>query len=155
MAGLRDVSLVFALVLVVAAGFTAIRVARFVRRLRRRAGVLADAGWWANQRDRRRLWRAVHGAEQAVTAAAEAGVPTGDLAGVTRRLRATARTLDAGLAAPRRSDAVLGQVGVLVAAADEVARAATDAVAADVADQTGRLLDAARLEIAALRTRGC
>jgi hypothetical protein len=155
MAGLRDVSLVLAVVLVVVAGVAAVRVVRFARRLRRRAGVLADAGWWVNQRDRRRMWRAVTGAEQAVAAANGAGVPTGDLTSVTRRLRVTARTLDAGLAAPRRSDAVLAQVAVVVGAADEVARAATDAVAADVADQTGRLLDAARLEIAALRARGC
>jgi Flp pilus assembly protein protease CpaA len=90
MAGLRDVSLAFALVMVVVAGVTAVRAVRFYRRLRRRALVLTDAGWWANQRDRRRLWRAVAGAEQAVAAAAAAGVPTGDLASVVRRLRAAA-----------------------------------------------------------------
>jgi hypothetical protein len=50
---------------------------------------------------------------------------------------------------------VLAQVAALIDGANEVARAATDAVAADVADQTGRVLDAARLEIAALRARGC
>jgi hypothetical protein len=155
MVGISDLSLAVAVAVVAVAVVATVRAVRTYRRLRRRVVLLTEPGWWANQRDRRRLWRAVTAAEHAVSAAVAAGVPTGDLASVARRLRAAARTLDAGLASSRRSGAVLGQVQALIDGADEIARAATDAVAADVADATRRVLDAARLETAALRARGC
>jgi hypothetical protein len=155
MVGFSDLAFALTVTLVVASAFTVVRAVRAYRRLRRRVAVLTDVGWWANQRDRRRLWRAVVGAEESVSAAVAAGVPVGDLASVVRRLRAAAVTLEAGLASTGRSTAVLGQVNALVTGATEVSRAATDAVAADVADQTRHVLDAARLEIAAVRARGC
>ena len=162
MAGIETVLLVGLVVAAVVTITTTVRVYRGYRRLRRRATLLvdlarrgefvsADPAWWLNQRDRRRLWRSVAGAEQAVHAAKAAGVPTGDLAFVSRQLRSTAGSVDAGLRTSRRSPALQQQVADLTAAADEVARAATDAVAADAAPQTARVVDAARLELAALR----
>jgi len=140
----------------------ALRAVRAVRRMRRhvlvafdraRRGdtVVVDARWWANQRDRRRLWRSIATADRAVTAACSAGVPTGDLRSVVRQLRAAAAVVDAGLAAPRRSPELLRQAEALATAADDVARAAADAVAADTAPLIARAVDAVRLELAALR----
>jgi hypothetical protein len=155
MVGFSDLAFAFAVAFAVAGAFTVVRGIRAYRRLRRRVLALGDAGWWTNQRDRRRLWRAVVGAERAVSAAGAAGVSTGDLSSVARRLHLAATTLDAGLVSSRRSSSVLVQVAAIIDAADEVTRAANDAVAADVADQTRHVLDAARLEIAAIRGRGC
>lgn len=162
MAGIETLLLVGVVVALVVLTTTTVRVYRAYRRLRHRATrvldlarrgevVAADPLWWLNQRDRRRLWRSVAAAERAVGAAASAGVPTGDLRFVARQLRSTAASLDAGLRTGHRSSALQRQVGDLVAAADDVARAATDAVAADAAPQTARVIDAARLELAALR----
>src|SRR4051812_6912082 len=70
---------------------------------------LTDVTWWANQRDRHSMWRAVSSAERAVSGAKSAGVPIGDLATVTREIRAAARIVDAGLCAGRRGPDLLRQ----------------------------------------------
>jgi hypothetical protein len=141
---------------------TTVRTVRGVRRLRRRVlatcdrlrrgdAVITDVRWWANQRDRRRMWHAIATADRAVASARSAGVPTGDLRSVVRQLRQAAKVVDAGLAACRRNPQLLRQAAALSAAADDVMRAAADAVAADTAPLIARVVDAVRLELAALR----
>jgi exonuclease SbcC len=156
------VAVVMAVLLVRTTTARTVRAVRAVRRLRRRSvgviervrrgeAVASDPRWWANQRDRRRMWRSVAAADRAVSAAVAAGVPTGDLRSVVRRLRAAARQLDAGLASPHRSAQLQQQTKALANAADAVARAAADAVAADAAPLVARVVEAAHLESAALR----
>lgn len=139
-----------------------VRTVRAVRRLRLRSlgvlervrrgeAVVTDPGWWANQRDRRRMWRSIGAADRAVAAAVAAGVPTGDLRSVVRQLRTAARHVDAGLASPHRSPQLQRQAVALGTAADAVVRAAADAVAADAAPLIARVVDVVRLETAALR----
>src|SRR4051794_33613996 len=61
------------------------------------ASPVTDRHWWATQHERHRMWRAVSGAERAVRAARAAEAPTGDLRGLARQLRTTARSVDAAL----------------------------------------------------------
>ena len=140
----------------------AVRIVRAWRRLRRhviatlglaRRGEVSvsDASWWANQRDRRRMWRSIAAADRSVTAARSAGVPIGDLPSVVRQLRTAGSTLDAALTASSRSPEVLRQAAAVSAAADDVSRVAAEAVAADAAPVIARAIDAVRLELAALR----
>ena len=148
-----------AVVLMVRTVWRAVRAVRRIRRhllvswqrARRGETLVTDGRWWSNQRQRHRLWRSVAAADRAVAAAQSAGVPTGDLPSVVRQLRRAAAALDAGLSAPRQSPELLRQADLLVAAADDVARATADAVAADSAPVVARVVAAARLELAALR----
>ena len=78
-------------------------------------------------------------------------MPTGELSSVVRRLRAAGVALDAGFSGRCRSAALVRQADALATAADDVARAAADAVAADAAPVIAHAIDAARLELAALR----
>lgn len=150
---------VVAAVVMVRGAWRMIRVARRVRRqvlaacerARRGDTVVFDARWLTNQHHRRRLWRSIASADRAVTAARAAGVPTGDLGSVLRQLRTAATAVDAGLASPSHSPQLLAQAEALVRAAEDVARAAADAVAADTAPLIARVVDAVRLELAALR----
>jgi hypothetical protein len=157
-----DVLVAVTVVIAVLMVRTAPRAVRLVRRLRRQMlaaldrtrrgdAVVTDARWWTNLRDRRRMWHSIAAADRAVSAARAAGVPTGDLPSVVRQLRSAATVVDAGLAAPRRSPELLLQADALAAAADDVARAAADAVATDTAPLIARAVDAVRLELAALR----
>lgn len=156
-----DVLVAVVVVVAVLAVRSTVRTVRVVRRMRRRSlgvigwlrrgeSVVTDPGWWVNQRDRRRLWRSVAAADRAVAAAVAAGVPTGDLRSVVRQLRTAARHLDAGLASSQRSPQLQQQTKALINAADAVVRATGDAVAADAAPLVARVVEAARLETAAL-----
>jgi hypothetical protein len=167
------VALLLLIGVVVVAGsafYAGVRAVRFWRRVRvsvparatqwvaargRANGVavstLTDATWWANQRDRHRMWRSVSAADRAVSSARSAGVPIGDLRTVTREIRAAARVVDAGLSAGRRTPELLRQSRELTRAADEVARAATEAIVADAAPLTTRVLESLRVELAALK----
>src|SRR4051812_40465492 len=147
--------LVGVVVIVGSAVYMGVRAVRWCRRLVHtalptRPATLTDATWWANQRDRRRLWRSVTSAERAVRAAGAAGVPTGDLPGIARELRTAAVAVDVGLRAGRTAE-LRRQVAELTAAADDVGRAATLAIAADAQPLTSRVVDAVRVELAALR----
>src|SRR5690348_12908442 len=128
----HDVLLAVAVVVAVLMVRAVWQMVRAVRRVRRRLlavwdgvrrdAVTVDASWWANHRDRRRLWRAIAGAERAVAVARSAGAPTGDLPSVVRQLRSAAAVVDAGLVLPRRNPALLRQAESLAAAADDVTR---------------------------------
>ena len=157
-----DLLVAVAAVVVVLMVRTALRTVRAARRMRRQVldswqranrgeTFVTDVRWWSNQRDRRRLWRAVAAADRAVSAARSAGVPTGDLPSVVRQLRRAASALDAGLSARQHSPELTRQAQALIAAADDVARATADAVAADTAPVIERVVAAVRLELAALR----
>lgn len=115
------------------------------------ATAVTDPGWWLSQWDRRRLWRSVVNAERSVRHAKAAGVPTGDLASVTRQLRKAAAVVDAGLRSGRPSRDLQRQANELASAADDVSRAAAAAVASDATPLTERALEAVSLELAALR----
>lgn len=110
-----------------------------------------DPDWWANQRDRRSLWRAVVRAERAVAAARAAGIPTGDLGSVIRQLRTAAAAVDVGLRSGRRAPELRRQARQLTDSADQIARAATGAMAADAVPLTTRAVEAVQLELAALQ----
>src|SRR3954449_2118282 len=116
---------------------------------------VADMSWWATQRDRHRMWRAVTAADRPVATAVAADAPVGDLAVLTRRLRKTAASVDAAMRASGRStalpDAVRRQVVDVVRAADDVRDAAVEALAAVAQPATSALTDAVRTEVAALR----
>ena len=158
----HDVLLAVAVVVAILIVRAAVQTVRAVRRFRRRLLVVwsgarrgetvdLNASWWANQRDRRRMWRAIAGAERAVAAARSAGAPTGDLPSVLRQVRHAATAVDAGLALPRRSAAVLRQAAALTEAAEAVTQAAAEAVASDAAPLIARAVEAVRIELAALR----
>jgi hypothetical protein len=115
---------------------------------------VADPQWWATQHERHRMWRAVSGAERAVRAARSAQAPTGDLAGLVRRLRLTARTVDASLrAGGRGGDPIVSrrQAADIVDAAREIHRVASEALAAVARPETAGLAAAVEIEVAALR----
>src|SRR4051812_15373517 len=116
---------------------------------------VADVSWWATQRDRHRMWRAVTAADRAVATAVAADAPVGDLAALTRRVRKTAASVDAALRAGGRTapmpEPVRRQLADVVRAADDVRDAAVEALAAVAQPATSALSDAVRIEVAALR----
>lgn len=118
------------------------------------ASPMSQPGWWLAQRERHRLWRSVTAAERAVVAAVDGGAPVGDLPSLSRRLRLQAESVDgavqaAGAALPGEARSRVTDVVVM---ADQVRRAATEALLATAADPTGHgLADAIAVEVAALR----
>jgi hypothetical protein len=118
---------------------------------------LPDRRWLTAAAARRRLWRAVSAAGHAVTAAREAGAPTGDLDSLCRRLRQAAADADRSLvlagratAASRRAEPVSAQVSDLVRAAGLIQDAAASAVASLSRPAARSLADDARREAEAL-----
>jgi hypothetical protein len=65
-----------------------------------------DAFSWPTVAPRRRLWRAVRSAEQAVAHATAAGAPVGDLPSLCRRLRTAALGVDRAICAAGASGGV-------------------------------------------------
>jgi hypothetical protein len=106
-----------------------------------------DRRWLAAARERRRLWLAVGAAERAVTAARQAGAPTGDLDGLCRRLREAAGAADRGLRASRRDPA---EIRDLAEAAGQIQAAAASAAAAVTRPGARRLAEDAHREAEAL-----
>jgi hypothetical protein len=60
---------------------------------------VASPSWWLVQRDRHTMWRAVATARRAVSVAARAGAPVGELPMISRQLQQAARGVDAALRA--------------------------------------------------------
>jgi hypothetical protein len=106
-----------------------------------------DRRWLAAARERRRLWLAVGAAERAVTAARQAGAPTGDLDGLCQRLREAAGAADRGLAVSRYASA---EIHDLTEAAGQIQAAAASAAAAVTRPASRRLAEDAHREAQAL-----
>jgi hypothetical protein len=100
------------------------------------------------------MWRSVGAAERAVVVAQEADAPIGDLPTVTRQLSAAAQGVDALLRASAGDASsrceVRAEVSRVVAAADDVRRAAVDSLRAVTTTGTDDLVTAARVEVTAL-----
>lgn len=116
------------------------------------AATVGSAAWWASQRDRQRMWRAVSGAQNAVAVAQEAGAPVGDLPALCRQLSSAAAGVDAVLRAGAgdrswRRDASAEQVEQ---AALDVQRAAVQSITMHTAGDTQPMLTAVRQEVVAL-----
>ena len=116
------------------------------------AATVASPAWWASQRDRQRMWRAVSAAQHAVAVARESGAPVGDLPALCRQLSAAAGGVDAVLRASAgdrawRRDAAADQVE---RAALDVQRAAVESLTMVTAADTTPLLNAVRREVLAL-----
>jgi hypothetical protein len=60
---------------------------------------VGSPSWWVVQRDRHRMWRSVAAARRAVSVAARADAPVGDLPVLTRQLQQAAVGVDAALRA--------------------------------------------------------
>lgn len=117
-------------------------------------GTLASPTWWAVQRDRHQMWRAVSSAEHAVAVARGAGVPVGDLPALARQLTAAAGGVDALLRASARSSSqrreATGERRRLEAAAADLQGAALDSLRMAAAAHAEPVLSQVRLEVAAL-----
>ncbi|HYA68187.1 MAG TPA: hypothetical protein VED63_05590 [Acidimicrobiales bacterium] len=117
---------------------------------------LPDRSWRSATRARRRLWRSVGAAEQAVNLARSAGAPLGDLEGLARRLHRAAIAVDASLRiagrdhGPADHGAVFAQVHELEAAAGHIERAAATAQAWITRPETAGLVAEAEREAAAI-----
>ncbi len=115
---------------------------------------LASPAWWAAQRDRHRMWRAVSSAQHAVAVAQRAGAPVGDLPALSRQLTAAAGGVDAVLRAGARSRSMRreadGDRPRLEAAAADLHAAALDSLRLVAAVDTEPVLSQVRLEVAAL-----
>jgi hypothetical protein len=116
------------------------------------AATVASTAWWATQRDRHEMWRAVSSAQHAVQVAQRSGAPVGDLPALCGQLAHAATRVDAVLRAsegdrPWRRDA--GAAKVQQAAAD-VQRAAVESLAMIAAVDAEPVYSAVRLEVAAL-----
>jgi hypothetical protein len=129
------------------------------RRGLREVGTVASAtlgtpGWWISQHDRRRMWRAVRGAEQAVKAAQKTGAPVGDLPTVTRQLVTAARGVDAVLRASALDASsrheTRAELARIESASSDVRRAALDSLRLVTNGQTDDVVAAARIERTAL-----
>lgn len=116
------------------------------------AATVGSTAWWASQRDRQRMWRAVSAAQNAVSVAQQSGAPVGDLPALCRQLSTAAGGIDAVLRASAgdrswRRDAGAEQVE---RAALDVQRAAVESLTMVAAADTAPVLSAVRLEVAAL-----
>ncbi len=117
-----------------------------------------DAFSWTTVAPRRRLWRAVRAAEDAVGHATAVGAPVGDLPSLSRRLRTAAAGVDRALCAAGASggalrplpadvarelaDVIEAAHGIhanAVAAITETTRPSTHALVADVLNETQAL----------------
>jgi hypothetical protein len=116
---------------------------------------VTDVSWWAVQRDRHRMWRAVTTAERAVSGAVAADAPIGDLPALSRRLRRTAESVDATLCAsggsPGGTRQARQQVTEVILAAKQLHGAAVEALTSIAQPATSGLTDAVLVEVAALR----
>jgi len=113
--------------------------------------------WVAAVRTRRRLWRAVAGAEHAVAQARKSGAPTGDLDSLCRRLRLAAADADRSVAlagrataAGTRADHASSQAADLVAAAGMIHDAAASSAAYMTRPVVASLIQEVRQEATAL-----
>lgn len=101
-------------------------------------GTLASPSWWLSQRDRHGMWRSVVSAEHAVTVAARAGAPVGDLPALTRRLHRAAAGLDAAMRAAGSDRGLLAGAAAerrrIEATAAQVRAAAVASLSATTAD---------------------
>lgn len=128
------------------------------RRLRTWSVPLPDRRWLGATRERRRLWRAVGAAEHAVAVARRAGAPTGDLDGLSRRLRQAAGDADDCLSVSRlpaepgagHGEGAMTEVSDLVAAAGLIQDAAASAIALTTRAASAGLAGDARREAVAL-----
>jgi hypothetical protein len=114
-----------------------------------------QTGWWAVQRERRKLWRSVQAAEHAVDSATKANAPVGDLPRLVRQARAAADTVDAALQAGSRAhahipDSVHRQCRELQRSADDICRAALDSLAAASHHPTRDVSHAVKVEAQSL-----
>lgn len=148
------VTLVLMLTVVATTALAVRAVRRRYRRLRARVGTLdvGSAAWWASQRDRQRMWRAVSAAQNAVAIAQESGAPVGDLPALCRQLSTAAAGVDAVLRASAgdrslRRDASAEQVE---RAALDVQRAAVQSITMVTAADTQPMITAVRQEVVAL-----
>jgi hypothetical protein len=115
---------------------------------------LPDRRWLAGARKRRKLWRAVRAAENAVAVARQSGAPAGDLDALCRRLRQAAADADRGLSLTPAGSSSVNEV---VAAAGVIADTAASAAAAvtwpahrSLADDVRREAEALAVGIAAM-----
>jgi hypothetical protein len=113
---------------------------------------VGSASWWASQRDRQRMWRAVSSAQHAVRVAQQSGAPVGDLPALCTQLTQAAGRVDAVLRAtaddrPWRQHAGAAEIE---RAAHEVNRAAVDSLSMVASADNETVLSAVRLEVAAL-----
>lgn len=114
---------------------------------------IGSPSWWLVQRDRHSMWRAVSSARRAVSVAAGAGAPLGDLPGLTRQLERAARGVDAALRAGGRDprlgrDAAADRARVENAAAD--IRAAAVSCLQVTQPEVQPVVSAIAVEVAAL-----
>ncbi|MGZ6764715.1 MAG: hypothetical protein ACXVEU_03575 [Nocardioidaceae bacterium] len=115
---------------------------------------LASPAWWAVQRERHRMWRAVSSAEHAVAVAQQAGAPVGDLPALSRQLKAAAGGVDAVLRASARSGSLrreaTGEGRRLEEAAADLHGAALQSLRMVAAADAEPVLSQVRLEVTAL-----
>jgi hypothetical protein len=118
------------------------------------ATTLGSPAWWAVQRDRHRMWRAVSSANHAVAVAKDAGAPVGDLPTLSRQLTSAATGVDALLRASSSTRSMRREAGAerrrIESVAADVHRAALDSLRAVALAGTEPVLSAVRLEVAAL-----
>ena len=118
------------------------------------ASTLGSPSWWALQRDRQRMWRAVTSAQRAVGAAGRAGAPVGDLPAVTRQLVSAARTVDAALRASAGARGPVSQVATerrrIESAAQAIQVAALESLETLAGVDVGTLVSTVHHEVVAV-----
>jgi hypothetical protein len=81
---------------------------------------LPDRRWLSMHRARRRLWRALAGAEHGVAMARSSGAPLGDLVSLCRRLRQAVCDIDRSLRLAQRSTGILIDIDAIVRQAGDL-----------------------------------
>jgi hypothetical protein len=118
------------------------------------ATTVVSARWWANQRDQRRMWRAVTAAQHTVAVARRAGAPVGDLPTLACGLHSAARSVEALARAeargPRGGAPASTEVRRLEEAAVQIHQAAIDSLRAVATADLDPLLPSVRLEARAV-----
>jgi hypothetical protein len=114
---------------------------------------VASPAWWQVQRDRQAMWRSVTAARHAVSVAARADAPVGELPALVRQLRQAAVGVDAALRASggerRLARAVAADRIRIEAAAADIRAAAVASLGAMRAD-VQQVASAVSVEVAAL-----
>jgi hypothetical protein len=114
---------------------------------------VASPAWWHVQRDRQAMWRSVTAARRAVSVAARADAPVGDLPVLVRQLRQAATGVDAALRASggerRVTRAVTADRIRIEDAANDIRAAALASLAAMRVD-VQPVVSAISVEVAAL-----
>jgi len=156
-----------AVALLAALAFVAVLGVRLRNRWRRRrrltlplsgvteslAGTVGSPAWWFVQRDRHTMWRSVASAQRAVTVAARADAPLGDLPLLMRQLRKAATGVDAALRASgdgRRAPRHLTQDRLRIETAAAEIRAAAIASLEVARVDVQPVVSAVAVEVAAL-----